>query len=84
MALASSAAPANVMEFPRQSLIAYLVQACPLCWARRVTKRILYGRERLGVIIVTANITEQGQKVVQGVLIIDPTRSHDAILHAIA
>ena len=46
-------------------------------------QRFLDRRERARVVIVPAHVTEQGQKMVQGALVIDPARSLDAVLHAI-
>ena len=52
--------------------------------AASATQRLVDLRERAPVVIVAAHVTEQGQKMVQGMLVIDPARSLDAVLHAIA
>ena len=52
--------------------------------AQSASQRLLDRRERAPVVIVPAHVTEQGHQAVQGGLIIDPARSHHAVLHAIA
>ena len=52
--------------------------------APSATQRLFYRRERARVVIVPAHVPEQGQKMVEGALVIDPARSLDAVLHAIA
>ena len=39
------------------------------------TQRALYRRERLRIIIIPAHVLEQGQKMVEGRLVVDPARS---------
>ena len=45
-------------------------------------QRLFDRRERVGVIIVSAHVLEQGQKMVEGTLVIDPARSLYAVRHA--
>ena len=52
--------------------------------APSATQRLLDRRERARVVIVPAHVAEQGQKLVEGALVIDPARSRDAVLHAVA
>ena len=50
--------------------------------APSATQRLFYRRERARVVIVPAHVPEQGQKMVEGALVIDPARSLDAVRHA--
>ena len=45
------------------------------------TQRLLYRRERVPVIVVPAHIAAAGQKMVEGMLVIDPARSLYAVRH---
>ena len=45
------------------------------------TQRLLYCCERVPFIIVPADIAEPGQKMVEGMLVIDPARSLYAVRH---
>ena len=55
-----------------------------VCRTPSATQRLFYLRERAPVVVVSAHVAEQGQKMVEGALVIDPVRSLDAVLHAIA
>ena len=46
-------------------------------------QRALYRRERLRMIIIPAHILEQGQKMAEGRLVVDPARSSDAFRHVL-
>ena len=46
------------------------------------TQLLFDRRERARVLIVPTHVFEQGQKMVEGALVIDPARSLDAVGHA--
>ena len=52
--------------------------------APSAAQRAFYRSERARVFIVPAHITEQGQKMMKGSLVIDPARSLYAVGHALA
>ena len=51
--------------------------------APSATQRLFYRRERARVFIVPTHVPEQGQKMVEGTLVIDPARSLYAVRHAL-
>ena len=50
--------------------------------APSAAQRLFYRRERVRIFIIPAHILEQGQKMVEGTLVIDPARALDAVRHA--
>ena len=46
-------------------------------------QRLFDLRERVRVVVVPAHVAEQGQKMVESALVIDPARLLDAVLHAL-
>ena len=50
--------------------------------APSATQLLFYRRERARVFIIPTHVLEQGQKMAEGALVIDPARSLDAVRHA--
>ena len=51
-------------------------------WAPSTTQRLPYRCERVGVFIIPTHVLEQGQKVLEGTLVVDAARSLYAVRYA--
>ena len=54
-----------------------------MCRPPGLPQRLFDRRERARVVIVSAHVLEQGQKLLKGALVIDSARSLDAVCHTL-